>query len=360
MTVRVLSAMSGGVDSSVAALLLSQAGHEVVGVMMKLFENEDIGEDITNACCSLADRGDAERAATVIDIPFYVYNYAEAFRRHVMDNFADEYAHGRTPNPCIECNRFLKFGALLERADKLRCSHVATGHYARIERVGERYLLYRGRDATKDQSYALYFLTQAQLARIVFPLGNYTKSEVRDIASANGLENAAKPDSQDICFVPRGDFGDFLDEYTGAAAVHGDYIDTHGNVLGQHRGSRNYTIGQRRGLGISSDTRLYVTAIDAQRNTVTLGTDADLYATRFTVNRVNLIAVDSLDGDTRCDVKIRYASPAKPATVRQTDNDTLEITFDSPQRAITPGQAAVLYDGDCVIGGGTIQLTINS
>jgi len=353
---KILAAMSGGVDSSVAALRLVEDGHDVIGVMMKLFENEDIGEDILKSCCSLADKGDAESAAAVIDIPFYVFNYTDKFREYVMDDFVRQYSLGRTPNPCIECNRSLKFGALFERADIMKCSHVATGHYARITREPSgRYGLRRGGDRSKDQSYALYFLSQEQLGKIVFPLGDLTKREVREIAEAGGLKNSKKPDSQDICFVPRGGYGDFLDEYTGEASEPGDFVDVSGRIIGKHRGYRNYTIGQRRGLRISAAERLYVTAVDPEHNTVTLGHDCDLWKDRLEADRLNLIAADKLSGEIRCEAKIRYMTPAQSAKVRQTGEDTIEVIFDEPVRAITPGQAVVLYDGDTVIGGATIR-----
>ncbi|MDR3209773.1 MAG: tRNA 2-thiouridine(34) synthase MnmA [Oscillospiraceae bacterium] len=353
-TIRAMAAMSGGVDSSVAALLLTRAGYDAAGAMLKLFENEDIGEDVVKSCCSLADRGDAERVAALLDIPFYVFNYAETFRARVMDAFADAYFQGLTPNPCVACNEHLKFGALAERAAAMGYSHVATGHYARIERGGGRYLLKKGADASKDQTYALYFMTQAQLSRTLFPLGALRKTEVRELARAHGLENARKPDSQDICFVPNGDYTDFLAQYTGKTAPPGDFTDARGNRLGTHRGITHYTIGQRRGLGLSSPGRLYVTGFDRARNAVILGEDADLFAAWLTVRELNLIAADRLDGANRLEVKIRYSHAAQPATVRQTGERTAEITFDTPQRAVTPGQYAVMYDGDVVVGGGVI------
>ncbi|MDR3311371.1 MAG: tRNA 2-thiouridine(34) synthase MnmA [Oscillospiraceae bacterium] len=352
---RVLAAMSGGVDSSVAALLLAERGYDVTGVMMKLFENEDIGEDILSSCCSLADRSEAEAAAAKIDVPFYVYNYAEEFRRGVMDYFAAEYCRGRTPNPCIECNRLLKFGALFWRADSLKCGFVATGHYARVERQNGRYLLRRSGDARKDQTYALYFLTQEQLARTLFPLGEYTKPEVREIAARFGLPNAAKPDSEDICFVPGGGYGAFLDLYTGEASEPGDFVSADGAFLGRHRGYRNYTIGQRRGLGVSSGGKLYVAAIDPAANVVTLGPADELYGGSLVMTGINLIAADSLVGEVSCQAKIRYGAEPAPATARQTGADEITVTFREPRRAITPGQACVLYDGDLVLGGGVIR-----
>ncbi|MDR0445973.1 MAG: tRNA 2-thiouridine(34) synthase MnmA [Oscillospiraceae bacterium] len=358
MTERVLAAMSGGVDSSVAAYLLLKSGYDVTGAMMKLFENEDVGEDIMSACCSLADKGDAESAAERLDIPFYVFNYAEQFRDGVMDAFAREYSLGRTPNPCVECNRLLKFGALLERAESLGCRYIATGHYARISRSGSgQYLLKKGVDASKDQSYALFFLSQEQLARTLFPLGDMTKSETRELARELALPNASKRDSQDICFVnaAEGGYGEFLERYTGTPAVPGDFIDADGSILGQHEGLARYTIGQRRGLGISSSARLYVRELDVRRNAVLLGDEASLYKKTLTARRINLIATDTLGRDTRVTAKIRYGMREAPAIARLTDEDELYVEFDEPQRAITRGQYVVLYDGDTVIGGGTIE-----
>jgi tRNA-specific 2-thiouridylase len=347
--------MSGGVDSSVAALLLSRAGYDCAGAMMKLYENEDIGESIEKSCCSLADRGDAETVAAKLDIPFYVFNYAEQFRGGVMDGFVDDYMCGRTPNPCIECNRLLKFGSLFERADAMRCRYIATGHYARIERDGERYLLKRGVDASKDQSYVLYFLTQEQLARTLFPLGGYTKAEIRALAAENGFINADKRDSQDICFVPDGDYAAFIEQYTGKPLKHGRFTDTDGRDLGEHQGVARYTIGQRRGLGVSSDARLYVNELDAERNRVVLGSERGILRKTLTAREINLIPFDRLDAPMRVTAKIRYAHAAQPATVEQVGEDLLRVVFDDEQRAITNGQFVVLYDGDVVIGGGKIN-----
>ncbi|MDR2501808.1 MAG: tRNA 2-thiouridine(34) synthase MnmA [Oscillospiraceae bacterium] len=354
MAGRTLAAMSGGVDSSVAALLLTQSGHDVAGVMMKLFENEDVGRDVYSSCCSLADKGDAERVAAQLDIPFYVFNYAQMFRERVMDGFAHSYFRGETPNPCIECNRYLKFGALFERAGELGCSAVATGHYARIEKTGERYLLKRALDSTKDQSYVLYFMTQAQLAKTLLPLGGLTKARVRELAEEHGFVNAKKPDSQDLCFVPDGDYQAFLEQYASAEEGYGNFKDKRGNVLGRHGGIFRYTIGQRRGLGISGRGRLYVTGLDPGTNTVTLGENTELFSTAFDVRDVNMIAAEALFGTQRLEVKIRYSHAAKPAAVMMTDERSVRVEFLEAQRAVTPGQAAVFYDGDTVVGGGII------
>jgi len=355
MSEKVLMAMSGGVDSSVAAYLLDKSGYDVTGVMMKLFENEDIGAGVLDECFSLAHRSDAAAVADCLNLPFFVFNYAEEFRRGIMDAFASEYKNGRTPNPCVECNRLLKFGALLDRADALKCAKIATGHYVRVEQDGAgRYLLKKALDATKDQSYVLFQLTQAQLARSLFPLGGMTKTEVREIAEQNGFANAQKADSQDICFIPDGDYGAFLEGYAEQLPPPGDFLSVDGRRLGEHRGIANYTIGQRRGLGISSDGRLYVVKIDVERNAVILGENADLFSREVTVRNINLI-VGSTPNEFRCAAKVRYAMREQSATVTRTGEDELKIVFDAPQRAVTPGQYAVLYDSETVIGGGKIQ-----
>jgi tRNA-specific 2-thiouridylase len=357
MTDKALVAMSGGVDSSVAAFLLQEAGYDCTGAMMKLFENEDIGESALRSCCSLADAGDAEDVARRLDIPFYVFNYSEDFRSRVMDTFVSEYLRGRTPNPCVDCNRYLKFDTLLKRADSLGCKYVATGHYARVvfdERRG-RYLLKKGLDPEKDQSYVLYFLTQYQLSRVLFPLGELQKSRVREIAEQNGFQNARKRDSQDICFVPDGDYAGFIEQYTGNDLTHGEFVDTDGKTLGEHRGIARYTIGQRRGLRVSNADRLYVCDIDPAANTIVLGGNDSLKRGALTARDINLIPFDEIAGEMRCTAKVRYRQREQPATVTQTGADELRVVFDTPQRAITNGQFVVLYDGDVVIGGGTID-----
>jgi len=351
---RILAAMSGGVDSSVTALKLSENGFDVVGVMMKLYENEDIGESILKSCCSLRDREYAELVCKKLGIPFHVVNLTEKFRQDVMDKFAEEYSKGRTPNPCIDCNKKLKFEELFRTAAEFDCRFVATGHYARVTQDENGYHLRKAVDSTKDQSYVLYFLTQEQLSRVRFPLGDFTKSDVRGIAKAHGFPNAVKPDSEDICFVPDGDYGAFLNLYTGYESEPGDFIDSGGRIIGRHTGTRNYTIGQRRGLGVSGGRRLYVSAIDPEKNTVTLSDNAVLYRKEFTVSELTLNIPRGLDGFD-CQCKIRYAAQAQPARVTITGQDSVTVAFSEPQRAVTPGQAAVFYDKDAVLGGGTID-----
>lgn len=351
---KILIAMSGGVDSSVAALLLSEAGCECVGATMRLFHNEDAGVSREKSCCSLEDVEDARSVAYQLGMPFYVFNFTDGFGEQVMDRFVDAYERGATPNPCIDCNRYMKFAKLVERAELLGCDAVATGHYARIEQENGRWLLKKAVDDSKDQSYVLYFLNQHQLAHLRFPLGMLHKTEAREIAEKHGLVNARKRDSQDICFVPDGDYASFIEQYTGQSSEPGDFVDKEGNVLGKHKGQIHYTIGQRRGLGISAPESLYVCGKSLDSNKVILGGKQDLMSTCCYINDINLIPWDHLDKPIKCKVKTRYRQPEQPATVEQLGDDLLKITFEEPQRAVTPGQAAVLYDGDMVLGGGTI------
>lgn len=349
--------MSGGVDSSVAALLLLQAGYDCVGAMMKLFENEDVGESWEKSCCALEDAGDAEAVARALDIPFYVINVSGIFREQVIDRFVRRYELGKTPNPCIDCNRALKFGALRSKADGLGCRYIATGHYARVERAeaGGRHILKRGADPDKDQSYVLYFMSQEQLDGALFPLGELTKSRVRELARERGLVNAQKRESQDICFVRNGDYAGFIEKYAGGSYPPGPFVDSDGRTLGRHGGIIRYTVGQRRGLGVSAEAPLYVKSIHADTNTVALGGRDELFSKSLTATDINIIPAERLDGPVRVTAKIRYSHRAQPATAYQTDADELRVEFDSAQRAVTPGQAVVLYDGDIVVGGGTIR-----
>ncbi|MCD7846162.1 MAG: tRNA 2-thiouridine(34) synthase MnmA [Oscillospiraceae bacterium] len=349
---KALVAMSGGVDSSVAVLLMQRAGFDCLGVTMKLFSGETKAE---KTCCSLDDVSDARSAARRLGVPYYVFDYTARFEEQVIRRFVQVYEEGGTPNPCIDCNRYLKFGSLYDRARLLGCETIATGHYARVQRdPGGRWLLKKGLDAAKDQSYVLYTLTQEQLAHTRFPLGDMTKEAARALAAEKGLLNARKRDSQDICFVPDGDYAAFIRRYTGHDYPPGDFVDEAGHVLGRHRGAIGYTIGQRRGLGVSAEKPLYVCAKRRADNTILLGGNERLFSATLLANDLNFIALPRLEEPVRCRARVRYRQAEQWATAEQTDEDELRVTFDQPQRAITPGQAVVLYDGDTVIGGGTI------
>ncbi|GAB6390648.1 MAG: tRNA 2-thiouridine(34) synthase MnmA [Treponematales bacterium] len=340
-------AMSGGVDSSVAAALAREEGWDCVGLTLKLFDGG-------SRCCSLTDVNDARDAARRLGIPHYVLNFTGDFRDEVIRRFVETYESGGTPNPCIDCNRYIKFEKLLHRARQLDYGHLVTGHYARIEKSGGRWLLKKARDEKKDQSYVLYCLTQAHLARTLFPLGGKTKEETRRIAAERGLLNAAKRDSQDICFVSGRDYGAFIEAWTGKRCPEGDILDLDGKTIGRHRGIVRYTLGQRRGVGVARNEPVYVAAKSAARNTVTLGPESSLYSKALIARDINLIALPALERPLRVKVKTRYLQREQCAVAEQTGADELRIEFDEPQRAITPGQSAVMYDGDTVIGGGVI------
>lgn len=345
--------MSGGVDSSLAVLLMKEKGYECIGCTMKLYENEDAGIEKTKTCCSLDDVEDARNVACLLDMPFYVFNFTERFRTQVIDRFVQSYEEGRTPNPCIDCNRYMKFDKLYERAKLMGCEYIVTGHYARIEKEDGKFFLKKALDETKDQTYVLYTLTQDQLAHTMFPLGNLTKRTVRNIAEKNGFINANKPDSQDICFVPDGDYASVIEKYTGRICMPGNFVDTEGNIMGRHKGIIHYTLGQRKGLGIAVGKPVYVCEIRPQTREVVLGNPEDLMSRDVYVSDFNWISGNAPGGRIRCTAKVRYRQSEQPA-VLSVEGDIVHIVFDQPQRAITPGQAAVVYDGDVVLGGGTI------
>ena len=349
--------MSGGVDSSVAAYIMKERGYDCRGVTMKLFRGEDIGISQGHTCCSLDDVEDARSVAYALDIPYHVFNFSERFEEDVIERFIVAYENGVTPNPCIDCIRYLKFDKLYRRAKELGYDYVATGHYARIEQdaASGRYLLKKALDIDKDQSYVLYTMTQDQLAHTLFPLGNKKKAEVRKIAETRGFVNAHKHDSQDICFVQNGSYADFIERHTGKTYPEGNFINRDGDILGRHRGVIRYTVGQRKGLGLAFSDPLYVCAVNPSQNTVTLGRESELYSRVLTAKDINLISVPRLEKATRLKAKVRYRQTEQWAIVTQLGEDTLKVEYDEPQRAITKGQSVVLYDGDIVVGGGTIQ-----
>jgi tRNA-specific 2-thiouridylase len=355
---KVIAAMSGGVDSSVTAALMVEAGYDVIAITMRLGMHDtiEIESDKPN-CCSLEGVEDARRVATQLRIPFYAVNYEEPFRQSIVDYFADEYLSGRTPSPCVICNQDLKFGKLLELATQLEVDYVATGHYARIEREPEtgRYTLRKGIDSRKDQSYFLFSLTQAQLSRALMPLGGYEKDEVREVARKYQLRTAEKPESQELCFIADDNYKRFLKDRIPEQIQEGDIVDQEGRVLGEHQGIPFYTVGQRKGLGISAKTPLYVTELKVHDNTIVVGKNEDLLADTMQVEEVNLITMDKLTEPIRAEVKIRYKDTGAQATIRPLSDTEVEVKFDQPRRAVTPGQAAVFYDGDTVVGGGWIK-----
>lgn len=356
MNNKVLVGMSGGVDSSVAVYMLLKDGYDVTGCNCRFFDNDDafIKE---KTCCSLEDVQDARSVAYNLGIPFYVFNFKDEFRRNVIERFISSYEHGETPNPCIDCNKYLKFDKMLRRAQELEMQYIATGHYAvrEFDKESGRYLLKKGVDESKDQSYVLYSLTQNQLAHTLFPLGGYKKEEIRVIAIENGFVNAKKHESQDICFVPDGDYARFIERTLGRTFPSGSFVDESGNVLGEHKGIVRYTVGQRRGLGLALPAPLYVKEKNVDKNEVVLAPNENLFTSELYAKDINLIAYEKLERPIRVKARVRYKHKEQWATVEQTDETHFYLRFDEPQRAISKGQAVVLYDGDVVVGGGTIE-----
>ena len=352
---RVMLGMSGGVDSSVAALLLLEQGYDVTGVTLKLRPDDPSFMPPAGGCCSLEDVDDARRVANQLGIPHYVLNFTDLFAGRVIDYFAAAYQAGLTPNPCIACNRFIKFDALLQRALAMEFDYIATGHYAVIERGQNGRWLLRRSPAAKDQSYVLYCMTQEQLSHTLMPLGRYAKEEARALAERHRLPVARKPDSQEICFVPDNDYAGFLERYTGKRAPAGDFVDGAGRVLGRHRGITRYTVGQRKGLGVAFGKPMYVTRLDPERNAVVLGEEGSQYRAALTAADLNFIPFDRPDGPLRVTAKIRYQAQPAPAVLTMEEDATARVVFDTPQRSVTPGQAVVFYQGDLVVGGGVIE-----
>lgn len=357
MSKKVVVGMSGGVDSSVAAWLLKEQGYDVIGVTMQIWQDEDTEvQEAEGGCCGLSAVDDARRVAMDLGIPYYVMNFKEEFRKNVMDYFVGEYAEGRTPNPCIACNRYVKWESLLRRSMAIGADYIATGHYAQIDRLpGGRYSLKTSVTASKDQTYALYNLTQDQLSHTLMPVGSYHKEEIRDMAERLGLPVAHKPDSQEICFIPDHDYASFIEEYTGRELPPGNFVDLDGNVLGRHRGITHYTVGQRKGLNLSMGRPVFVVEIRPDTNEVVIGDNNDVFTNVLRCDKLNWMAVDGLHGKSmEVTAKIRYSHKGSPCTIREIGEGMVECRFYEPVRAVTPGQAVVFYDGDYVAGGGTI------
>ncbi|MDD3222797.1 MAG: tRNA 2-thiouridine(34) synthase MnmA [Clostridia bacterium] len=355
---KVIIGMSGGVDSSVAAMLLKEQGYDVIGVTMQIWQDEDeFVQEEEGGCCGLSAVDDARRVAQRLDIPYYVMNFKSEFKEWVMDDFVREYFRGRTPNPCIRCNRYVKWEALLHRSLSIGGDYIATGHYAKVVKLDNgRYTLKKA-PSYKDQTYALYNLTQEQLSKTIMPVGDYTKDEIRKMAEDIGLAVASKPDSQDICFIPDGNYQKFLYEYTGKKLPTGNFVDKDGNILGIHEGITHYTIGQRKGLNLSMGHPVFVTAINPETNEVVIGDNQDVFESALEASQVNWMSVpEPAPGEKlRVQAKVRYAHKGAEATVHMTEDGRLICEFDEPQRAITPGQALVMYDGEFVVGGGIIE-----
>lgn len=357
MKKKVAVGMSGGVDSSVAAWLLKEQGFDVIGVTMQIWQDEEpLAMAENGGCCGLSAVDDARRVADRLDIPYYVLNFKREFKDNVIDYFIDEYVHARTPNPCIACNRYVKWEALLNRAVELGCDYIATGHYARVCQLDNgRYALQKSAAVRKDQTYALYNLTQEQLSRTLMPVGEYDKEQIREMAEKIGLLVAGKPDSQEICFIPDNDYASYIEKETGQTFPEGNFVDAGGRVLGRHKGIIHYTVGQRKGLGLSLGTPAFVTELRPETNEVVIGTNEATFHDRLLADRVNWMSIPELQGERRVTAKIRYSHQGASCSIRMTGEDEVECRFEEPVRAITPGQAVVFYDGDIVVGGGTIR-----
>ena len=353
---RVVVGMSGGVDSSVAAYLLKEAGYDVVGVTMQIWQKED--DDTVSAnggCCGQSAVEDAARVASRIGIPHYVMNFRDEFQEKVIQYFMDEYLAGRTPNPCIACNRYVKWESLLQRSLQIGADYIATGHYARIAKLPNgRFAIQRSATAAKDQTYALYNLTQDQLSHTLMPVGDYEKGRIRQIAEEIGLPVAHKPDSMEICFVPDQDYARFISENSGHVVPEGNFVTTDGKVIGRHKGITHYTVGQRKGLNLSMGKPVFVVEIRPETNEVVIGDNQDVFTDRLRCSNLNFMSVEDIHEDTPVVAKIRYNHHGAKAVVRKTGADEAEVVFEEPVRAVTPGQAVVFYDGDYVLGGGTI------
>lgn len=355
---KVMLGMSGGVDSSVAAAILLRQGYEVIGVTLQIWQDMDEeAKKSEGGCCSLSAVDDARRVANKLGIPYYVLNFKDIFNKTVIEYFKEEYFKGRTPNPCIACNRHVKWQAMLDKAVAMGIDYIATGHYAKVvkDSASGRYILKKSVTDRKDQTYALYNLTQEQLSRTLMPVGDYSKEQIREIAKEIGLSVATKPDSQEICFISDNDYGRFLSENSTNKIIPGKFVDTNGKVLGTHKGIVHYTVGQRKGLGIAFGKPMFVVALDAENNRVILGEDSEVFADTLTASDLNYISMEGPYDGMRVSAKIRYSAKEAPATIWLMGEKQIRVVFDTPQRAITPGQSVVFYDGDVVVGGGTID-----
>ena len=347
--------MSGGVDSSVAAYLLKEQGYDVIGVTMQIWQEDKEYEEREGGCCSLSAVDDARRVADKIGIPFYVLNFRDSFKKNVIDYFIDEYMEGKTPNPCIACNKYLKFDELLKKAQGIGADYIATGHYAKIEEPNGRYILVKSDDDKKDQTYALYNMTQEQLAHTLMPCGEYTKDRIREIAKEIGLDVHNKKDSEEICFISDNNHGKYISEAMPGKVKQGNFVDKDGNILGKHKGIVYYTIGQRKGLGLAMGRPVFVTDINPLTNEVVVGAEEDIFKTDLICKDINFIAFDNLDKSLELKAKIRYSAKPATATITPLENGKVRVSFKEKQRAITKGQSVVFYLDDLVVGGGIIE-----